>query len=733
VTGLRNVNAAMAANATTATRLGAALRSQILLWRQQAAAAGVSTARIIAQAAAQRVAAVATRVWAAAQAAFNAIMAANPLVLVGLAIAALVAAVVLAYRRFEGFRNLVNTVWAAIKTAFMAAWAVVQPILAQIGHWLSGVLTVAFRWLMATAQTVWSVMSTVIGVAWSIIRPIFAAIAGVLRTVLGIAFTVLMNTVKIAWIAIQLQIKASWAVIKVIFTAIRAFITGILAPVFRWLWANVIKPVWNAIVGHIRTQWAVIKGIFNAIRAVINGVLAPVFRWLWNNVVKPVWNSIKNHIATVYNNGIKPAFDKLRGAVGRVRDAFQTAVDGIKRIWDRLKGIAKTPVNFVIGLYNDGIVNLVNKIAGFAGIKNRLGKIPKFARGGIMPGYSPGVDSLIAAVSPGEAIMRPEFTRAVGAGFIHRANDVARRSGVEGVRRWLSGPDAIGGEGLAFARGGIVPAPRFAGAFRFGGIIGGFVKGIRDFTIGNVGKAAKRLLDKILGGSVPGSGTFRDVVAAIPAWIKDHILKWIKDKIDSGVGGPAVQRALRFAKAQAGKPYVWGGVGPGGYDCSGFMSAITNVIQGKNPYARRFTTFSFTGASRGPAGFARNLHSGFTVGVTNAGVGHMAGTLGGVNVESRGSAGVVVGRAARGANDGLFNMRYGLKFDSGGMLQPGWTLAYNGLGHPEPVFPSMEAAAAYGTQGRQITVQIGPVYVEEAADVDMLASRLEFQLRGAGF
>src|SRR5690606_16792098 len=347
------------------------------------------------------------------------------------------------------------------------------------------------------------------------------------------------------------------------------------------------------------------------------------------------------------------------------------------------------------------IVKLVNKIAGFAGVKTRLDKIPKFARGGIMPGYRPGVDSLIAAVSPGESIFRPEFTKAVGKGFVVKANDVARRSGVEGVRKWLSGPDAIGGEGLAFARGGVVP--RFAGNFAFGGIIGRVVKGVRDFSIGHVAKSAKGLLDKVLGGPVPGAGVFRDVVAAIPAWIKDNVLKWITKSIDSGVGGPPVQRALRYARAQAGKPYVWGGVGPGGFDCSGFMSALTNVIKGKPPNRRLFTTFSFTGAANGPAGFRRNLRSGFTVGVTNAGVGHMSGTLGGVNVESRGSAGVVVGPRARGTSNSLYSMRYGLKYDDGGLLQRGLTLAYHGARQPDRVLTDSQwqaiHAAARGGDG----------------------------------
>src|ERR1044072_8022428 len=235
-----------------------------------------------------------------------------------------------------------------------------------------------------------------------------------------------------------------------------------------------------------------------------------------------------------------------------------------------------------------GVGKMINKLAEFVGSNARVPAIPYFAQGGVLPGYAPGKDSLIAAVSPGEAVMRPEFTKAVGTGFVNEANKRARSGGPESVKKWLTGSD---------------------GWFGLGGIIGDFIKGVKDFTIGNVSKGARLLMDKIFAAGIPASGGLKTLFSAIPAWIKDKVAAWVKDKVGDVGGGKGGGKAVNSAKAKAGKPYVWGGVGPGGYDCSGFMSAILNVIQGKNPYQRRFTTFSF-GNQGGPGGFVRNQRSG---------------------------------------------------------------------------------------------------------------------------
>lgn len=51
-------------------------------------------------------------------------------------------------------------------------------------------------------------------------------------------------------------------------------------------------------------------------------------------------------------------------------------------------------------------------------------------------------------------------------------------------------------------------------------------------------------------------------------WLSTGALKDAKGGVATGAG----KRAVQFAVAQMGKPYVWGATGPGSYDCSGLTS-----------------------------------------------------------------------------------------------------------------------------------------------------------------
>lgn len=128
-------------------------------------------------------------------------------------------------------------------------------------------------------------------------------------------------------------------------------------------------------------------------------------------------------------------------------------------------------------------------------------------------------------------------------------------------------------------------------------------------------------------------------------------------------GGPvaeAIGRGLAFAKAQAGKPYIWGGVGPAGFDCSGLLSAVTNTLRGEYPYRR-------LGVARSQPwpGFQPGLGGAWSTGFNTA---HTVGTLSGTNVESAQTPIVFPGR--HGADDAQFSGHAFLP-DIGGVFTPG--------------------------------------------------------------
>jgi cell wall-associated NlpC family hydrolase len=87
--------------------------------------------------------------------------------------------------------------------------------------------------------------------------------------------------------------------------------------------------------------------------------------------------------------------------------------------------------------------------------------------------------------------------------------------------------------------------------------------------------AAARIVDVVLGTSAECEATTNGQQVALPAGFT----------LPAGAS-PAAQRAVSFALAQLGKPYVWGAEGPDSYDCSGLMQtawrsagvSITRVV-----------------------------------------------------------------------------------------------------------------------------------------------------------
>lgn len=623
----------------------AALASNRIAMGAAAVASGVMKAGQLAAAAASGVA-------TAAQWAWNAAMSANPITLVVVAIAALVAGLVLFFTKTElgrqiwqGFVDFLSSSWETIKGAFQAAWDFISPILQGIWDFVSNLLVGAWNTLVSVVTTVFNAIGAVISAVWNgVISPIFnfwhTMITGVLIPILMFLWN---SVIAPVFNGIGNIIRTVWdTVINVVFTAFRAGMDAIGAAA-NWLWTNVITPVWNGIAATLSFVWnSLIMPVFDGIKAGMSAV-GDAASWLWHNVITPVWNGIGDSIRWVIDNVIKPAWDGMKSALQAVGDFFSNIVTGIGNVWNGLRNMLAKPINFLIGtVYNDGIRKAWNKIGEFIpGLVSapELGMIPEYKEGGRIRGPA-GPDKVLAWNTAGEHMFDLEDVRRSGGhSVLYAIRDMIMR-------------------GVPFEwRNGTVRGLDKGDLTRYG-------NAVQAAGIGNV--PPEGLFDplfKLAGGRIPGYKNGGEI--KLEPWMLQ------------------LAEGHKFAKAQHGKPYQWAGPsGPGSsFDCSGFMGSIAAAILGGNPWQRYWATSSFAGyPAVGPQGFTRGSDAGFTVGVTDdpggPGGGHTAGVLGAVpgmfgvaRVESGGALGDV--HYGMGTDPTSFASIYHLPIGANGFFQPG--------------------------------------------------------------
>ena len=105
----------------------------------------------------QIAASVATGVWTAAQWLLNVALTANPIGLVIVGVAALIAIFVIAYRRSDTFRAFVQRLWLALRVGAAAAWGALRAFGARFAGWVVGLVqrgVRVVRWFRELPQRV---------------------------------------------------------------------------------------------------------------------------------------------------------------------------------------------------------------------------------------------------------------------------------------------------------------------------------------------------------------------------------------------------------------------------------------------------------------------------------------------------------------------------------------------------------------------------------------------------
>ncbi|WP_286028701.1 tape measure protein [Ligilactobacillus agilis] len=313
-----------------------------------------------------------TKIATGVQAAFNAVMAINPVVLIIGAVIALGVAVYEAYKHFKPFRDWVNKTWDSLKS-FGSGVAKVGK---QIYHGIVDGISDVVSWIKKNWKGLGLLLVNPIAGAikllydnnkgfkkWadSVIDTIKNAWKSATKALVKVWESIVDGIVKV-WKPLSKALSVTWdALKKVAEITFKAIGAVILAPIVLVsativaIWKAVHKPLeaaWKAISKTASSVWNSIKKttekVWNGIKDTVIDVSLAIYKPVkkaWDKVVQVVtdlWNGLKKTASKIWN-GIKDAVVDATEAVYKpVQKAFTTLGNWIGDKWDSIKKTTST-------------------------------------------------------------------------------------------------------------------------------------------------------------------------------------------------------------------------------------------------------------------------------------------------------------------------------------------------------------------------------------------------------
>lgn len=285
---------------------------------------------------------------------------ANPIGLTVLAIGALVAGLVIAYKKSETFRNIVNGAFSAIVTGVTAVWngikTFLQPVIKAITDFgLELKKTIGDFWAENGAQFMQALTNIKNGFMslWTASKPAisaigtaFSAVFGVIKNVVVAVMPIITGILKVGWTLIQALIVSVWNNIKgvitgalnVIMGVIKVF-SGIFTGDFKLMWEGVKQIfkgaftfLWNLVqlwfVGKI---FGIFKVGFNLIKGIVKGSLGGV-RGTFTSVLTSIWGFVKSIFTSIWTF---------------IKFIFNSILKFTKVVWNIIKLAVTNPVKLI--------------------------------------------------------------------------------------------------------------------------------------------------------------------------------------------------------------------------------------------------------------------------------------------------------------------------------------------------------------------------------------------------
>ena len=201
---------------------------------------------------------------AASAAAVSTALAVAPITLVVVAIGLLAGALVAAYFKFEEVRTVVDTVAAAIATAFTtavaivsAAWELLRPILDGIWLAIRGLVDLAVALFQGDWSAAWAAMQQIVSGVWAALTAAVPVAWALFTGAIGLAFDALGVLWSAAWDGFKAFVADTWEGIKTDTTGAIDAIIGFIG--------DMPGSITSAASGLFDSLWTEFKGVVNSI------------------------------------------------------------------------------------------------------------------------------------------------------------------------------------------------------------------------------------------------------------------------------------------------------------------------------------------------------------------------------------------------------------------------------------------------------------------------------------
>ncbi|MEU4296338.1 phage tail tape measure protein [Kitasatospora aureofaciens] len=293
-----------------------------------------------------KLAAAASKAMAVAQAALNAVMDANPIMLIVIGLAALVAGLVYAYSHSEAFRRIVQTAFRGVEQAAQSMWHTLQSVWSALVGAAAAVwhgIEAAWHAIASVTTTVWNAISGFFRKWWPLLLVIFLPVLAVIIAIWNHCHEQIISVATTVWNAVRDFLVGVWNAIS----SVASFVWSAI----KWLVINPMVDTWQGLVG----LWNMVSGWLSAVWHGILGVARSLWEWIRGAIVGPIESAassvanVVGNIASAIWNGLVSAWNAAKQIAGSFAsigtEIINGMIRGIEGGWNWLKNAIKNLAN----------------------------------------------------------------------------------------------------------------------------------------------------------------------------------------------------------------------------------------------------------------------------------------------------------------------------------------------------------------------------------------------------